>query len=414
MPDWLIIFEFVVLVVLILLSGVFSGAEIALFSLNKIKIKKLAEDGNKNAILIEDLLSRPNRLLATILIGNNLINISAAAIATSLAIKYMGSKGIGLATGLVTLFVLIFGEITPKGIATKNAEKISLFLSRPIYMLVKVSYPLVKLLTLITRPLINLFGGESKSPFITEGEIKMLVELGEREGVIEKEEKEMIKGIFEFGETTAKEVMVPRIDMRCIEANKTISDAIKLVLETGHSRIPVYEGSIDNIIGILYTKDIFNYLDKMELQVKHLVRTAYFVPESKKLDEILREMQDKKIQIAIVVDEYGGVAGLLTLEDVIEEIVGEIWEEHEVVEKPIQEIDSKSAIVLSTASIEDVNEALGLYLPEGEFETIGGLFFNALGKVPVVGDVVEINGVKLIVEKMRGRRILSLKVIKEA
>lgn len=413
MPSTLILSEIALLALLILLSGFFSGSEIALFSTNRVKIRKLAEEGDRNARVLEELLSRPNRLLTAILVGNNLVNIGAAAIATSLAIQFFGSKGVGLATGVMTLLVLIFGEITPKGVATRNSERISLLVARPIATLVKLLYPIVKVLVFITKPIVTAFGGKSNIPFVTEEEIKMLVEVGEKEGVIEKEEKEMIKGIFEFGETTAKEVMVPRIDMKCISADATIEDGIKLALETGHSRFPVFEESVDNIIGILYTKDILRYLDKRKLKLRQIIRPAYYVPETKKLDELLEEMQEKKTQIAIVVDEYGGTAGLVTLEDIIEEIVGEIWEEHEVIERPIQKIDDTSAIVLAKASIEDVNEELGINLPEEEFETIGGLIFNALGKIPTIGEAVEINGVSLIVEKMRGRRISLVKVVKE-
>jgi gliding motility-associated protein GldE len=412
-PSTLILSEIALLALLILLSGFFSGSEIALFSTNRVKIRKLAEEGDRNARVLEELLSRPNRLLTAILVGNNLVNIGAAAIATSLAIQFFGSKGVGLATGVMTLLVLIFGEITPKGVATRNSERISLLVARPIATLVKLLYPIVKVLVFITKPIVTAFGGKSNIPFVTEEEIKMLVEVGEKEGVIEKEEKEMIKGIFEFGETTAKEVMVPRIDMKCISADATIEDGIKLALETGHSRFPVFEESVDNIIGILYTKDILRYLDKRKLKLRQIIRPAYYVPETKKLDELLEEMQEKKTQIAIVVDEYGGTAGLVTLEDIIEEIVGEIWEEHEVIERPIQKIDDTSAIVLAKASIEDVNEELGINLPEEEFETIGGLIFNALGKIPTIGEAVEINGVSLIVEKMRGRRISLVKVVKE-
>jgi gliding motility-associated protein GldE len=412
-PSTLILSEIALLALLILLSGFFSGSEIALFSTNRVKIRKLAEEGDRNAKVLEELLSRPNRLLTAILVGNNLVNIGAAAIATSLAIQFFGSKGVGLATGVMTLLVLIFGEITPKGVATRNSERISLLVARPIAMLVKLLYPVVKVLVFITKPIVTAFGGKSNIPFVTEEEIKMLVEVGEKEGIIEKEEKEMIKGIFEFGETTAKEVMVPRIDMKCISADATLDDGIKLALETGHSRFPVFEESVDNIIGILYTKDILRYLDKRKLKLRQITRPAYYVPETKKLDELLEEMQEKKTQIAIVVDEYGGTAGLVTLEDIIEEIVGEIWEEHEVIERPIQKIDDNSAIVLAKASIEDVNEELGINLPEEEFETIGGLIFNALGKIPTIGEAVEINGVSLIVEKMRGRRISLVKVVKE-
>jgi gliding motility-associated protein GldE len=412
-PDTLILLEIIGLLFLIFLSGFFSGSEIALFSANKIRIRKLAEEGIANAITLDRLLKRPNRLLATILVGNNLVNIGAAAIATSLAIQFFGRKGIGVATGIMTFLILVFGEITPKAFATKNAERISLLIARPIATLEYLLYPVARALVWMTKPMLKALGGEAKVPFITEEEIKMLVEVGEEEGVIEKEEKEMITGVFEFGETTAKEIMVPRIDMKCISAEQSLEEAISTILETGHSRTPVYKESIDNIVGILHTKDLLRHLDKKEHSIEEFVRPAYYIPETKKLDEILEEMQERKTQMAIVVDEYGGTAGLVTLEDLLEEIVGEIWEEHEVEEEPIQKIDETSAIVLAKAGIDDVNEVLGISLPEEEFETIGGLIFNTLGKVPSVGEKVEFNGTMLVVEKMRGRRISRVKIIRK-
>lgn len=405
----LIWIEILGLCILLLLSAFFSGSEIALFSVNKVRIRKLAEEGLSRAVTLNRLLERPNRLLATILVGNNLANVGVAAIVTSLAITFFGNKGVGVAIGIATLLILIFSEITPKSFAAKNAERVSLFVAWPISGLVKLLYPLVRGIVLVTSPIVRTFGGEVKRPFVTEEEIKMLVEVGEKEGTIEKEEKEMIKGVFRFGDTTAKEVMVPRVDTSCIDDNATVEEAKKVALETGYSRTPVYDGSIDNIVGFLFTKDLLN-VDKEDTKVKDIMRQAYYVPETKKLDEILDEMQEGKTQMTIVVDEYGGTAGLVTLEDLVEEIVGEILDEKE--EFPIKIIDDTTAVINAKTSINDVNEALSTSLPEDDFGTVGGLVFNTLGDIPVVGEKVEIGNVTLIVDRMRSRRISWVKVIK--
>ncbi len=417
MPDASIIIQIIILIILLLLSGFFSGSETALVSVNKLRIRKLAEEQVKGAVAANNLLQRPNRMLATILLGNNLINVLAAAIATNLAIAFFGSTGIGIATGVMTLLILIFGEITPKGYATVNAEKVAMRVAGPISVLCRVLSPVVWVVTILTRRLINLVGGDPGivAPFVTEEEIKFLVEIGEEEGVIEKDEKEMIEGVFEFAETTAKEVMVPRIDIRRLDAEETLSAALEHLLSTGHSRTPVIEGSIDNIIGILYTKDLLKYLKegKKDIPVKDIIREAHFVPESKPLDELMKEMREKKIQMAIVVDEYGGTAGLVTLEDLLEEIVGEILDEHDVEEVGIRPLEDGSYVVDARMDIDEINASLGLNLPSEEFDSIGGLLFNLLGKIPVVGDRVEVNGVELIVEKMRIRRITRIRIVKK-
>ncbi len=405
----LIWIEILGLFILLLLSAFFSGSEIALFSVNKVRIRKLAEEGLSKAVILNRLLERPNRLLATILVGNNIVNVGIAAVITSLAISFFGNRGVGIAIGVATLMILVFSEITPKAFAAKNAEKVSLLVAWPIYTLVKFFYPVVRGLVLITTPVIRIFGGETKRPFITEEEIKMLVEVGEKEGIIEKDEKEMIKSVFKFGDTTAKEVMVPRIDISAIDGNADLEEAKKLVLETGYSRTPVYEESIDNVAGFLFSKDLLK-ASKPGTKVKDIMRQAYYVPETKKLDEILDEMQAGKTQMAVVVDEYGGTAGLVTLEDLVEEIVGEILDEKE--ELPIKIIDDTTALVNAKTSIGDVNEALGTILPEDDFGTLGGLIFNTLGDIPVTGEKVEVDNVTLIVDRMRGRRISWIKVIK--
>lgn len=418
MPEASLYLEIASLALLFLLSAFFSGSETAYLAVSRAKVKKLAKEGDRRAKTLLYLIEHPNRVLVTILVGNNLVNITAAALATSLAISAFGSKGVGIATGIVTLVVLLFGEITPKSFSATNAERVALFVARPIYLLMKLMSPLVLLLSKFAKLLVRSFGGEVRlGPFITEEELKMLVEVGEELGAIEKEEKEMISGIFEFGETDVKEIMVPRIDMKCIQAEESIEAARKLILETGHSRIPVYEGSIDNIIGILYAKDLLRYLNsrvKKPKSLREIVRPAYFVPETKKLDDLLREFQQNRVHVAIVVDEYGGTAGMVTLEDILEEIVGEIKDEYDLAEEePLERIDETQTVVDARMSIHDVNEALDISLPEDEFDTIGGLLFNTIGRIPSPGDEAEFDDVKLRVEKMRGRRIMKVRVIRK-
>ncbi len=417
MPEAYLYFEMGILVLLFILSAFFSGSETAYLSVSRAKVRKLAKEGDPRAIVLEKLLHMPNRVIITILIGNNLVNILAASIATSIAIQVFGSTGVGIATGAVTLVVLLFGEITPKSYSATNAERVALLVAKPIYLLMKLLTPVVAVLSRFAKFVVSTFGGEVRlGPFITEEELKMLVEVGEELGAIEKEEKEMISGIFEFDKMDVRDIMVPRIDMKCIEANSSIEDAKKLILETGHSRIPVYEGSVDNIIGILYAKDLLRFLNSGEKPetLHSILRPAYFVPESKKLNELLSEFQRLKVQIAIVVDEYGGTAGMVTLEDVLEEIVGEIEDEYDVGEaEEFRMVDENQAVVDARMSIHDVNERLSLSLPEDRVDTIGGLLFNMLGRIPVQGDEVEVDGVVLRVESMRGRRIMKVRVIKK-
>ncbi len=417
MPEAYLYFEMGILVLLFILSAFFSGSETAYLSVSRAKVRKLAKEGDSRAIVLERLLHTPNRVIITILIGNNLVNILAASIATSIAIQVFGSTGVGIATGAVTLVVLLFGEITPKSYSATNAERVALLVAKPIYLLMKLLTPVVAVLSRFAKFVVSTFGGEVRlGPFITEEELKMLVEVGEELGAIEKEEKEMISGIFEFDKMDVRDIMVPRIDMKCIEANSSIEDAKKLILETGHSRIPVYEGSVDNIIGILYAKDLLRFLNSGEKPetLHSILRPAYFVPESKKLNELLSEFQRLKVQIAIVVDEYGGTAGMVTLEDVLEEIVGEIEDEYDVGEaEEFRMVDENQAVVDARMSIHDVNERLSLSLPEDRVDTIGGLLFNMLGRIPVQGDEVEVDGVVLRVESMRGRRIMKVRVIKK-
>lgn len=408
-------FNLVVLGVLLVLSGFFSGSETALLSLNKFRLRKLVDEGQKNAVVLETLLKNPNKMLAAILVGNNLVNVAIAAIITSLAIDIFGSTGVGIATGVATLLILVFGEVFPKSFATKNSERLSLWVARPIQITVKLFSPIVTVFSVFTNIILQMTGVEKKYPFVSEEELKHLMDLGAEEGVIEEEEKEMIHGVFEFGDTMVREIMTQRTDMNRADVNMSFSEVLEFVIATGHSRIPVYDKTIDNIIGILYAKDLLLAMsDNKEFDLKLSVRAAYFVPETKKLDDLFQEMRTKKVQIAIVLDEYGGTAGLVTLEDLLEEIVGEISDEYDVDEHPVQIIDEDTIIVDAKMPIDEVSELLKISLEKDSQESIGGLVFSLFDRIPKENDTITADGFEFTVEEMIGKRILRVKIRKES
>lgn len=408
----------VALLILLTLSGFFSASETAIFSVNKMKIRHLAEEGNKKAKLTRRLLENPNKLISTILIGNNLVNMAAASLATILAMSIFGASGAGVATGIMTILVLVFGEITPKTLASRNAEKLSLNISSTINFLSIVFYPVIRILNIITNSLIKMLDGSNQdNPQITEEEIRMLVNVGEEEGLIDADERDMIDSIFEFDDTLVREVMVPRIDIIAVNVNEEIDNVIKLVIEVGHSRIPVYEETVDNITGVIYAKDLLHPLlncANKEYSVKDMMRPAYYVPESKKVRDLFAELRKEKVHMAIVLDEYGGTAGIVTIEDVIEEIVGDIQDEYDREEKHIETLNDGSLLVDARTSIYDINEILDLNLPDEEFETISGLVFHSLGRVPQEGQEVDIDDLHIVVKKVSGRRITKLHITKIA
>ncbi len=411
------ILQLVLLLGLLGLSAFFSASETAIFSVNKVKIRHLAEEGNRKAILTRKLLDQPNRLISTILIGNNVVNIGATALATTLAIAFFGDTGAGIATGVMTVLVLVFGEITPKTLAANRAESFSLQVSGYLNSLATLLSPVIKVLNLVTNGIVKLMGGPTdKNPFITEEELRMLVNVGQEEGLIDQDEREMIDSIFEFDDTLVREVMVPRIDIIAVNVNDNLSSVINLIVEVGHSRIPVYEQTIDNIIGVIYAKDLLKNLlvtQENTTEIRRLMRPAYYVPESKKVRDLFAELRKEKVHMAIVLDEYGGTAGLVTIEDMIEEIVGDIQDEFDREEKHIETLADGSLRVDARTSIYDINELLELDLPDDEFDTISGLVFHTLGKLPYEGQEVEIDDLHIIVEKIVGRRIAKLRLIKK-
>ena len=325
--DPVLLVQISILIVLLIGSAFFSASETSLMSISKIDARHMVEQNVKGAKRVAKLLEDPNKLLGSILVGNNLVNIGASSLATVIATDLFKSAGAGIATGVMTLLVLVFGEITPKSLSTDNPQKVALLVARPISFVVAIFSPIVKVLMLVTNKLIRLFGVkiDPSKPFITEDELKTIVTVSHEEGVLEDQEKEMIYNVFGFGESYTKDVMVPRTDMVAVDIASTYDEILALYKQEQFSRMPVYQETHDNIVGILYIKDfLVNDFDKKNFSVSNFLREVYFVHEFKRIDELFKEMRLKKIGLAVVVDEYGGTSGLVTMEDLIEEIVGDI------------------------------------------------------------------------------------------
>ena len=379
--------DIIILVVLILLSGFFSASETALTSFKTTDLEDIEKSNKKTAHLLKKWLKSPNEILTGMLLGNNIVNILGSSIATALAINIMGNspRSLAIVTGIMTVLILIFGEITPKIMAKNNSKGFSKLVIAPMYYFGVIMKPIVKVLMWTSILIGRILGVEVKTENImfTEEDLISFVNVGEAEGIIEEEEKEMIHSIVGLGETNAKEIMTPRTSMFAVEGNKTLDDIWDEMIEAGFSRIPVYEDTIDNIIGVLYTKDVLNYLKEhsTDTQIKELVREAYFVPETKSIIEILQEFKSKKVHIALVLDEYGGIGGILTIEDLLEEIVGEIRDEFDnEEEESIKEIDDNRYEVDAMLDIETINKNLNIDLPISEdYESLGGLIMSELG-----------------------------------
>ena len=401
--------ELVGLTVLLMFSAFFSGSETAFVSCRKSRIRHLMEGGNKKAGLIHKMMEEPDKVVAAIVIGNNIVNIASSAIATSIAIDIFGNEGIGVAIGVMTFLILMVGEITPKGFAVKNAERLILAFARPLYYVTKVLSPIATGMTAITKGFIRLSGGRlDRNPFFTEEEFKMLLTMAEEEGTLEEEERERIYNVFEFSDTVAREVMTPRTDMMCLDIESSLEEARQIVVKTGFSRIPVYEENVDHIVGILYAKDLLQHSNNKH-ELKDMLREPYFIPETKKIDELLKEMQKSKIHLAIAVDEYGGTAGIVTIEDLLEEIVGEIFDEYDKMNIPIRRLDDDTLIIDGMVPIDEINTLLGVRIPEDGFETIGGFMLDQFGRIPQEGERISFDGVNFIVFKTDNVRIMKVK-----
>jgi putative hemolysin len=409
--------QIVIILILLAFSALLSATETAFFSAKKVRLRHLAEEGDRRAILANRLLEKPSRVISAVLVGNNAVNIGATAIATTLAISFFGDTGAGIATGVMTIVILVFGEITPKTLAARRAEDYALKLSKVINIVAIILSPIVRALNILTGALVKLFGGAAnESPLVTEEEIRMLVNVGQEEGLIDQDESEMINSIFEFDDTLVREVMTPRIDIIAINAAEALDNVIEVIVAVGHSRIPVYDNTVDDIVGVLYAKDLFEPLlgkEEARASIKQLMRPAYYVPESKKVRDLFAELRKEKVHMAIVLDEYGGTAGIVTIEDLIEEIVGDIQDEFDQEEKNIEVLADGTLLVDARTSIYDINEMLEHDLPDDEFDTIGGLVFHILGRLAHEGQELEIDDLHVTVFKVEGRRIAKLKLSKK-
>jgi len=333
MDSW-ITFEIILILVLIVFSAFFSLSEAALLSVGKIRIRHIAELGNNNAKNVVRLLENPERFLAAILIGNNFVNISASVLATDAALKSFGNSGIAIATGVMTLFILVFGEVLPKTLASRNPENIAMLVANPIMIVINILRPIVWFLTTIVNSMILLFGGKGrvKHPFVTEEMINMMLKVGEKEGTIEKHESEIISNVFDFTDEKAHGVMTKRENIVCIEESENLDTALKLINESGHSRIPVYRKEFDNMIGMIYAKDLLKFRDNElgRTRVREILRPVLIVKAGRGISSVMKELQHKKMAISIVIDNNLKVIGLVSIEDILEELVGEIFDEYDV------------------------------------------------------------------------------------
>ncbi|MDV0442780.1 hemolysin family protein [Methanorbis rubei] len=404
----------VIFIILLIISAFFSASEVALVGISRAKVRALSDEG-KAGKRLEKLKNNPDHFLITILIGNNTANVGASAIATAVAFTAFGDAGVAIATGVVTLLLLIFGEIGPKTFATRRMERVALFVATPIYYLTLILSPFFWVYDRARRLGKN---GGTNVQAVTEEEIREWIDVGEMEGAIEEDEKEMIYSVLRFNDTTAKEIMTPRPDVAVIEDTATLEEAVAHFRDTGFSRVPVYHGHTDNIVGTLNIKDIFNAYTagNHRVPVKTLMFDVYCVPESKKIDDLLRELQVRRVHMAIILDEFGGFSGVVTFEDILEELVGDIMDESDGDEvADIIEIDGGLYMVDAQARVTLLNEHFSIDLPEdpGSYETVGGLVFSLLGHIPRLGESVTFadQQITIVVTKMRGRQILKLKLI---
>src|SRR3989339_41975 len=409
-------FEIILLLICLLLSGFFSASETALFSISKVKALHMAKDGSGSGRLIQSMKEDSHKLLTTVLIGNNLVNIGASSIATSLAISRFDSNAVGIATGIMTMLILVFGEIFPKSFANHNNLLVARLVIYPLFWLSKFFFPLIYILNFIPK----LHGkADPRHGMLTEDELMTMVEVVEEDGEINEAEKQFITKIFEFDDTACSEIMTPRADMFVIDISETVD--ISEILKTGFSRIPVIEDSIDNVIGILHVKDLFASFQKActtnfetSLDIKPILKKPYFIPESKKLDSLLQDFKRNKNHLAVVVDEHGGVAGIVSLEDVLEEIVGEIIDETDRMTPDIIRLKDNKWLITGRINIYDLNEEIDIGIPESNtYDTFSGFFLEQIGRIPQSGESIIVDKLTATVKDMDGNRIQSFILKKE-
>lgn len=406
--------QIVVLLILLLLSGFFSSAETSLVAVSKIRIRTLADEGNKRAKTLMKLFAQDAKMLSAILIGNNLVNTYAASIASMIAMSFGGGTAVSIATFIITFLILVFGEITPKTIATQNAEKLALIYGPIILFLMKILTPVIWFINLFSACILKIFGVNKKSgPSMTESELRTIVDVSHEEGVIEEDEKEMINNVFDLGDAIAKDVMVPRVYVVMADVNTSYEELLQLFRKEQFTRIPIYERNVDNIIGLINMKDLLLYEDLEHFDIRKILRKPYFTVENKNVSDLLMEMKKSTFNLAIVLDEYGEVAGIVTVEDIVEEIVGEVQDEYDAHEtENIKKIDDHAYDIKGFINLHDLNDELDLSLDSEDFDSIGGLIIDRLGRLPQLNDQVVLeNGIILQVKKIDKNRIEEVRLI---
>jgi len=428
--------ELLVLIILIVLNAFFAASEIALISMNDTKLKLMAEEGNKRAVLLKKLVDEPSKFLATIQIGITLAGFFASAFAADNfserlvdLIKLTGvpipdsilkNVSVILITIVLSYFSLVFGELVPKRVAMKKAESIAMLVASPLNFLSSVTSPFVMFLTFSTNTIVRIFGIDpnKEEDNVTEEEIRMMVDVGEEKGAIDETEKEMINNIFEFNNKVVSEIMTHRTEISALPVDATLDEVIELINTEKYSRIPVYEDTIDNIIGIMHSKYLIKYIaeggDRDNFDLRNLIRKPYYVPTSKRTDELFKELQRQRIHMAVIIDEYGGTAGIVTLEDLLEEIVGNIFDEDDEVEKEIEKIDENTFIINGTTSLDTVRDYLEVDLPTDDYDTLSGFLIGQLGRIPEENDKpsIEFNGLVFKIDKVDEKRVAKVKVCK--
>lgn len=410
---------FLAILICIFIVAFLSSSEAALISVNKLRIKHLAEKNNRSAKIIQEILKKHERLFGTVLLMENFFIIMATSLGTAILLNIFGTDGWIYASMLMTILIVLIGEITPKTIAVSYSDRLALLFARPIKFLIFLTHPIVWLFTRFPGWLLKVFGAKTPpSPFVTEEDIRAMIDIGEEEGSLHEEERDMLHKVFEFGDTVASEAMVPRIEIVSIDETATVKDALALVNEHGYSRYPVINETVDNVTGMLFVKDILIHMAEGKIHeetlIKEFVRDAYFIPENKKVRELLNEMQKKKFQIAIVMDEYGGTAGLITLEDLMEEIVGSLQDEFEALEaeKDVEIIDERTFIVTGSTGLDEISELIGEKISSDDFHTIGGFTFGLFGRLPKVGEQIRFHDLRFLILEMEGRKVAKIKITK--
>lgn len=406
--------QIIILVIMVFASGFYSASETALMSVNRIKIKHLSEEGNKKAQLVEKWTDDPHELLATILVANNVINIVASSLATTVAYKF-GGAWVAIATGIMTVVILIFSEITPKSLAKQYSESVSVVVIKPVIFTVYLLKPIVWLFNKLASFFIRILGGDpSKTEaFITQEELKTLVDVGGEEGVIEEEEKEMIFNVFEFGDHQVKDIMVQRVDIIAESVEVTYEELLEGIREYQFSRIPIYEETIDDIVGILFIKDLILLDDesKKDFDVRKHMRKPYYTFEFKNISDLFEELKNTRNHISIVLDEYGGTVGIVTIEDLIEEIVGEIEDEYDEVEDDVKEVKENEYEVDGSTRLEDLSDIIeDVEVASEEFDSVGGFIIGLLDRLPEEGEEIEYENLKFRVEEIEKKRIIKVRI----